>query len=163
MLKRVRQERGEEMAEIRIRPYDPSYAHEAVTLWRLSKEAAIGQKEIHSLDSHVRFLKGVLAAAYEIYLAFEGERLVGLAVFDSVELNQLYVGVEHQGKGIGKRLLDIAKAHSNGSLFLYTFEVNTKAQRFYEKNGFTEIGRGCENEENLPDIKYEWKANRLSK
>ena len=150
------------MEVIGIRPYDPSYAHKAVAMWRLSKEGAIGQKEIHSFESHVHFLNHVLPAEYEIYLAFEGERLVGLVVFNSAELNQLYVAVEHQGKGIGKQLLDFAKAHSDGSLFLYTFEVNKTAQRFYEKHGFTEIGRGYENEENLPDIKYEWKESRIS-
>ena len=41
-------------------------------------------------------------------------------------------------------------------LTLSTFEVNEKARRFYERNGFEVIGGGCENEENLPDIQYEW-------
>ncbi len=41
-------------------------------------------------------------------------------------------------------------------LTLYTFEVNENAQRFYEKHGFKVIGKGHENEENLPDIQYEW-------
>lgn len=147
------------MGEAVIRPYESSYATEAVKMWRKSKERAIGQKEIHSFESHVHFLDQVLPKDYQIYLAFEGEEVVGLVVFSENELNQLYVAPEHQGKGIGKQLLSFAKAHSGGSLLLYTFEVNKNAQRFYEKQGFVEIGRGYENEENLPDIKYEWKEN----
>ncbi|MGO1059594.1 GNAT family N-acetyltransferase [Planococcus sp. FY231025] len=150
------------MAVIRIRPYEPPYAHEAAKMWRLSKEEAIGQKEIHSFESHVQFLDEVLPKEYQIHLAFEDKEVVGLVVFYADELNQLYVAPAHQGKGIGKQLLNFAKAHSGGSLFLYTFEVNRNAQRFYEKNGFVEIGRGYENEENLPDIKYEWKESNVS-
>lgn len=84
--------------------------------------------------------------------------MVGIVAFNSDELNQLYVANDQQGKGIGEILLNLAKEHSGGSLFLYTFEINKKAQRFYEKHGFVEIGRGYENEENLPDIKYEWRG-----
>jgi RimJ/RimL family protein N-acetyltransferase len=41
------------------------------------------------------------------------------------------------------------RANSKGRLTLFTFEVNHKAQRFYEKNGFKIIGRAYENEEGL--------------
>ncbi|GFZ32943.1 hypothetical protein CSC2_34690 [Clostridium zeae] len=39
---------------------------------------------------------------------------------------------------------------------MFTFEVNQKAQKFYENNGFEIIGKRNDNEENLNDIKYEW-------
>lgn len=146
------------MADIRICRYDPSFAEEAVAMWRLSKETALGQKEIHSFESHVHFLNHILPQEYEIYLALENWRVVGIVAFNSDELNQLYVANDQQGKGIGETLLNLAKEHLGGSLFLYTFEINKKAQRFYEKHGFVEVGRGYENEENLPDIKYEWRG-----
>ncbi|RLQ91368.1 GNAT family N-acetyltransferase [Planomicrobium sp. Y74] len=145
------------MADIRICRFEPSFASEAAAMWRLSKEKAIGQKEIHSFESHIHFLNHILQQDYEIYLALENERVVGIVVFNSAELNQLYVANGHQGKGIGEALLNLAKEHSGGSLFLYTFERNKNAQRFYEKHGFAEVGRGYENEEKLPDIKYEWR------
>ena len=40
------------------------------------------------------------------------------------------------------------------------FEVNENARRFYEKNGFKIKSKGHENEENLPDILYEWISNK---
>lgn len=145
------------MSAVHICRYESSFAEETVAVWRASKEEAIGQKEIHSFESHVHFLNHILPQDYEIYLALESGRVVGIVVFNSSELNQLYIANDHQGKGIGEALLNLVKEHSGGSLFLYTFERNKNAQKFYEKHGFVEVGRGYENEENLPDIKYEWR------
>lgn len=145
------------MGDIQICRYDSSFVEEAVAMWRSSKEEAIGQKESHSFKSHVHFLNHILPKDYEVYLALENGRVAGIVAFNSVELSQLYVANDQQVKGIGEALLNLAKEHSGGNLFLYTFQINKKAQRFYEKHGFIEIGRGYENEENLPDIKYEWR------
>ncbi|UXH46523.1 GNAT family N-acetyltransferase [Rossellomorea vietnamensis] len=140
-----------------IIPFAPKYAEETVAMWRESKERAIGQKEKHSVESHIYFLTQILPEEFEIDLALIDGKVVGMAAYNGTEINQLYIHVDYQGFGIGQMLLDKVKAKSRGSLTLYTFEVNENAQRFYEKNGFVVIGRGHENEENLPDIQYEWR------
>ena len=147
-----------ETADIKIIGYDPIYAEETVKMWRESKEAAIGQKEIHPFEDHVHFLNHVLAAENKIDIAIDVKtnKVVGILASNEHEVNQLYIHKDYQGKGLGKMLLDIAKQRSKGSLMLFTFEVNQKAQRFYERNGFKIIGRGNDNEEQLQDIKYEW-------
>jgi ribosomal protein S18 acetylase RimI-like enzyme len=81
-----------------------------------------------------------------------------MIAYNEKEISQLYIHIDYQGMGIGQYLLESAKEHAIGKLTLYTFEVNKKAQRFYEMHGFKIIGRGYENEENLPDILYEWKS-----
>ncbi|WP_374978376.1 GNAT family N-acetyltransferase [Neobacillus driksii] len=126
-------------------------------MWRNSKEAALGQKEIHSFDSHVDFLNQILAKQYQVDLVLMDEMVVGMIAYNEGEISQLYIHIDFQGNGIGQALLARAKEQSAGRLILYTFEVNKKAQRFYEKHGFMIIGRGYENEEDLPDILYEWK------
>ena len=68
----------------------------------------------------------------------------------------LYVRVDAIGQGIGTLLLDWAKAQSGGRLWLYTFERNARARRFYESSGFTITDRGFEEDWQLADIKYEW-------
>jgi GNAT superfamily N-acetyltransferase len=123
------------------------------------KYKAIGQKEVHSFESHVYFLNYILHKEYRVDIALWNERVVGIIAYNESEINQLYIHNDHQGKGIGKSLLKKAKEQSSGRLTLYTFEINKKAQRFYEMNDFKIIGRGHENEENLPDILYEWVAN----
>ncbi|MCF6411577.1 GNAT family N-acetyltransferase [Pseudalkalibacillus salsuginis] len=139
-----------------ITQYNPKYAEQTVSMWRVSKELAIGQKEIHSFEDHVHFLNHILAKQYQIELSLINERVVGMIAYNESEINQLYIHIDYQGIGIGKTLLNKAKVQSSGRLSLYTFEINKNAQRFYEKHGFKIIGRGHENEENLPDILYEW-------
>lgn len=139
-----------------IIPYHPKYAEQTVEMWRNSKEKAIGQKEIHNTESHLYFLNHILPEQNQIDLAVIEDTVVGMIAYNEREINQLYIHIEYQGLGIGQTLLEKAKKQSIGRLTLYTFEVNQNAQRFYEKNGFKIIGRGHENEENLPDIQYEW-------
>ena len=128
-------------------------------MWRASKQQAIGQKEIHDFDNHVYFLNNILREQFDIDIAIIDEEVVGMIAYNDREINQLYIHINYQGIGIGRTLLNKAKAQSSGKLTLYTFEVNKKAQLFYEKNGFKIVGKGHENEENLPDIQYEWRSN----
>lgn len=142
--------------KIKVIRYNPKYAEQTVTMWRDSKEQAIGKKEIHSFENHLYFLNHILPHQFQIELALHDEKVVGMIAYNEREISQLYIHIDYQGFGIGQSLLDKAKGQSSGKLTLYTFEVNKIAQQFYEKNGFHIIGRGHENEENLPDIKYEW-------
>lgn len=142
--------------KIKIIPYNPKYAVKTVDMWRKSKEQAIGQKEIHDFEKHVYFLNHILAEQFQIELALMDEEVVGMIAYNDREISQLYIHIEYQGIGIGRALLDKAKVKSSGKLTLYTFAVNKNAQQFYEKHGFEVISRGHENEENLPDIQYEW-------
>jgi ribosomal protein S18 acetylase RimI-like enzyme len=141
-----------------ITHYSPSYAKQTVEMWRDSKERAIGQNEIHSFENHIYFLNHILPEQYQIDLALIDDKVVGMIAYNEREISQLYIHIDYQGAGIGQTLLENVKEKSSGRLTLYTFEVNENAQRFYENNGFKIIGRGHENEENLPDILYEWKS-----
>lgn len=145
--------------KIIIIPYESKYAEQTVEMWRDSKYKTIRQKEVHSFKSHVYFLNHILHKEFQVDVAIWDEKVVGIIAYNESEINQLYIHNDYQGKGIGKSLLRKAKEQSSGRLTLYTFEINKKAQLFYEMNGFKIIGRGHENEENLPDIQYEWVAN----
>lgn len=136
--------------------YNSKFAELTVEMWRESKEQAIGQKEIHSFENQVYFLNHILPQQFQIELALIDNKVVGMIAYNEKEVSQLYIHTDFQGIGIGQTLLDRAKEQSSGRLTLYTFEVNENAQRFYLKNGFKIIGRGHENEENLPDILFEW-------
>ncbi|WP_342429601.1 GNAT family N-acetyltransferase [Neobacillus sp. FSL H8-0543] len=147
--------------KFQITPFNHKYAEQTVDMWRDSKELAIGQKEIHSFENHIYFLNHILNKQFQIDLALMDEQVVGMIAYNEREISQLYIHIDFQGIGIGQTLLEKVKAQSSGRLTLYTFEVNENAQRFYEKHGFEIIGRGHENEENLPDIQYEWKSKAI--
>ncbi len=75
-------------------------------------------------------------------------------------IEQLYLDPRHLRKGIGSKLLELAKAQSSGTLKLMCFVENRDARVFYEAHGFKEVKRtsGSENEEGAPDILYEWQG-----
>ncbi len=142
--------------QILIKNYHPDFAEETVTMWRTSKERAIGQKEKHRFEDHVYFLNWILPKYYKVELAFIHDKVVGMIAYSKKEISQLYVHVDYQRKGIGETLLQRAKQYSSGRLRLYTFDVNKKAQTFYQKHGFQIVGKGHENEERLLDLILEW-------
>lgn len=63
---------------------------------------------------------------------------------DEVELQRLYVDEAHQGKGIAKKLSDqieeLAIAQGFAVMWLGVWEFNYKAQKFYEKRGYSRVG-----------------------
>jgi GNAT superfamily N-acetyltransferase len=81
-------------------------------------------------------------------------------VLDDGWVDQLYVDPDHLGKGIGSRLLSVAKERSPEGLQLWTFATNHRARKFCEQHGFVITDRtdGSRNEEKVPDILYRWTA-----
>lgn len=78
----------------------------------------------------------------EVYLAVDGERLLGVASLyrpDSF-LHSLYVEV--RGLGVGKALLDHVADEADGPLHLKCQLPNTRAQAFYVREGFRAVEEG---------------------
>lgn len=145
--------------QIIIKPFEAQYAEGVTALWRESMSEAIGIDPVHSFESQLYFLTEILPQNYELFVASDKGTAspVALLVCSLAEINQLYVDRRYQGQGVGSALLKIAMERSAGTLRLRTFEVNHKAQRFYEGFGFVAIGGDSNNEEGLPDILYEWR------
>jgi len=63
----------------------------------------------------------------------------------AVELQQLYVSREWQGKGVAPHLMEwglgAAAAATATEIYLTVFDHNTRAKRFYTRYGFIEVGR----------------------
>ena len=146
-----------DLTHIQLVKYTEKYAVDAVAMWRDSKEKALGIKETHTFGDHLYFLNEILSKQNVVYLAIldGSDKVAGLMATDGEFINQLYIHNDYQRLGIGSKLIQLAKEISVGKLQLFTFEANSGAQAFYEKHGFTIIGRGSDNEENLPDILYE--------
>lgn len=105
------------------------------------------------------WVRDVLVPLRETWVAVEDGEVVGLLSIAPGNLDQLYVGPDRLGRGIGRRLVDLAKERSPAGLSLWTFQVNARARRFYERNGFAavEFGDGSTNQEGQPDVRYEWR------
>ncbi len=114
----------------------------------------------HSADEIRAYVRGHLVAETECWVVVDDERVVAMIALQSGWIEQLYVAPDRQGEGIGRRLLELAKARAAaGGLQLWTFQVNAPARRFYEQNGFVaeEMTDGAANEEREPDVRYVWR------
>ena len=79
---------------------------------------------------------------------------------DSAWIDQLYVLPGYENNGLGTRLLRFAHSSLKAPIRLYTFQQNTGARRFYERNGYRllALSDGQGNEEKCPDALYEFTA-----
>jgi GNAT superfamily N-acetyltransferase len=113
----------------------------------------------HSDDDVRRWIRDIVIGAQETWVAVDRRGVIGMMVVGPDDLDQLYVAPDRRGSGIGRRLLDHAKDRSPEGLSLYTFQVNERARRFYERNGFVAewFGDGSANEEGQPDVRYAWR------
>ena len=74
----------------------------------------------------------------QVWGAVSRTRILGIVAFREGWIEQLYVLPLCQRAGVGTRLLDIARVRQR-TLWLWTFRRNTRARRFYEKQGFVAI------------------------
>lgn len=141
--------------------YSSQYAFPLVKMWRESFEQAIGVIDPHPLQEQLKYLQEVVVPNNQVQIVLDSatNNVIGFFAANENMIAQLYVHINYQGKGIGSQLIELAKQSSNGRLRLFTFKVNTKAQRFYEHHGFKIIGQGFEKEWQLEDLEYEWVEN----
>jgi ribosomal protein S18 acetylase RimI-like enzyme len=120
----------------------------------------VGIRDPHTFEDQLRFVDQELVRSNSVVIVLEKGtgKVVGFLAATTDTISQLYVHVDHQSKGIGSMLVNLAKQNSNGRLRLFTFERNKNAQRFYEKHGFKIVARGFEKHWQLEDIEYQWCA-----
>lgn len=89
-----------------------------------------------------------IGAGYDCWLYLEGDELVGYAVAmvgaGEAHLLNLSIGPEHQGRGLGWRLLaaliDAAHAQGAGNMLLEVRPTNLAGIALYAKAGFARLG-----------------------
>lgn len=112
---------------------------------------------LHTDDETRAFIKSVVETQ-AVWLAEAQGRPIGFAALKPGWLHHLYVAPPSHNAGAGSLLLAKAKAELPQGFSLWTFQANLGARRFYERHGLTETRRtDGGNEENLPDILYEWR------
>ena len=110
---------------------------------------------LHTRDEDLGFVLGLLKT-HVVRLGFAGG--MGFLARRDVEVSALYLAPSARGKGLGKALLDEAKAM--GHLQLWVFQANHAARAFYRREGFREVRLtdGADNDEKLPDVWMEWRT-----
>jgi GNAT superfamily N-acetyltransferase len=127
---------------VEIRRARAEDAHAAAEVLLRARKAAAGAipAGAHTDDEVRSWFASHAIRECEVWVAEEGRRrLVGVLVLDGDWVDQLYV--DPPGRGVGTRLLTVAKRERPGGLRLWTFVSNAAAQRFYERHGFVETDR----------------------
>ncbi len=112
--------------------------------------------KLHSPAEDLGFAQHLIASRTTRVL--RGPDVMGFLARAGEEVEALYLAPEARGQGYGAHLLAEAKA-ACPRLTLYTFQANLPAQRFYARQGFTELARsdGAGNDERLPDLRLVWR------
>ena len=146
--------------DVEVRPYRASDLEQTVAMWRASKQAAfpyVAVQQIYTLQNDTDYFRDVIAPECQVWLAADGEQVLGLLALRDDLIDQLFVAVDRQRLGVGSALLAKARERSPDQLRAYTFQKNGPARAFYEKHGFEIIRSGISPPpENEPDLEYLW-------
>ena len=130
--------------------------------WTVREESVPGIPMIvHPRERVLPFVQDVLLREFEVWVAQVDEVLVGfLALMPPDQLGHLYLSAEYTGRGLGSRLVALAKERFPEGMELYAFQGNTDALRFYERHGFVAVAwSDGDNEEGAPDVRMEWRPS----
>jgi GNAT superfamily N-acetyltransferase len=145
---------------VELRPAATTDAPEIAELYLASFKATDDFPPAHTDDQVRGWIAEILLPTHEVWVAAGAKgSIVGMMALSADMLDQLYVAPGQTGRGIGSRLVELAKLRRPAGLDLYTFQVNRNARRFYERRGFSHVGLGdgSANEEGQPDVRYAWR------
>ncbi len=151
------------MNSVVIRPADRADMTACASILNRWIDATPWMPRVHDHADVERYYEETVFAERHVIVAEHGSEVAGfLALSDDRYVTALYVDTPHRGVGIGTRLLEVAKNLSPQELNLWTFENNRAAQGFYENQGFQVVRRtDGDNEEQLPDLLYQWQAGEV--
>jgi putative acetyltransferase len=143
-----------------LRPYRAEDEDAAIRLWQNT-----WQQAYPSIDFAARVpwwrerWRNELVANAEIIVAEQANVLIGFVTIDgSGYLDQLVVSPDCWGSELANALVDEAKRLSPAGVTLLVNKDNSRAIRFYERNGFVHAGEDANPTSGRPVLKMAWKG-----
>jgi O-acetyl-ADP-ribose deacetylase (regulator of RNase III)/GNAT superfamily N-acetyltransferase len=128
------------MTGLEIRRYREADHPEVARVWYESALSSWSGEVPPNLRRELfeRIPRELASGGWSLYVATtEHERIVAMLVLEPMErcLRQLFVDPEFQNRGIGKALLDFARAQMPSGFWLTTSAENQGGKRFYAREG----------------------------
>lgn len=117
-----------------IRKFELKDLEKVMKIWLISNIEAHSFIDQKYWENNFRIVKEMIIEA-EVYVYEENNSLLGFIGLQDHYIAGIFVESFHQGKGIGKQLLDYVK-RTKKDLSLNVYEENFQALNFYLKNGF---------------------------
>ncbi|MDW3217552.1 MAG: GNAT family N-acetyltransferase [Acidimicrobiales bacterium] len=135
-----------------LRPYQPEDLTALLEAWMAASRVAHPFLDDAFLEREQRMIGEVFLPASDATVAVVDDRVVGFISLLDNEVGGLFVHPDHQGDGHGRALMDHARA-SRPFLELEVFEANAIGRRFYDRYGFSEVGRGADTDAGFPVLR----------
>jgi putative acetyltransferase len=147
-------------ATFHLRPYRPDDEDAAIALWEQTWQQAYPGIDFAARVAWWRERwRNDLVPQAAIIVAEDAGALVGFVTIDRKNyLDQLVVSPNHWGSELGNALVDEAKRLSPNSITLLVNTDNTRAIRFYERNGFAHAGADVNPTSGHQVLRMEWKG-----
>ena len=147
-------------APFQLRPYRADDEDAAIALWQQTWQLAYPSIDFAARVSWWRERwRNELVPNAAIVVAEQAGALVGFVTIDKKGyLDQLVVDPANWGSKLATSLVDEAKRLSPGGITLLVNKDNTRAVRFYERNGFVHAGEDVNPTSGRPVLKMAWKG-----
>jgi putative acetyltransferase len=147
-------------ADFTLRPYRAEDEDAAIELWRLTWQQAYPAIDFTARVAWWRERwRNELVPNASIIVAEHADALIGFVTIDgSGYLDQLVVSPDHWGSPLATSLVDEAKRLSPNGVTLLVNKDNTRAVRFYERNGFVHAGEDVNPTSGRAVLKMRWNA-----
>lgn len=137
-----------------------------VALWSASWQKAVPDIDFVAREAWFSaYLPGLVAAGARLRVARAADgAALGFVTIDPASgyLDTLVVSAPEWGSGIANALLDEARRLSPQGVDLKVNQLNARAIRFYEKQGFTRGAGGVNPLSGQPLWHYHWRADRTA-
>jgi putative acetyltransferase len=147
-------------APFHLRPYRATDEDAAIALWCETWQQAYPEIDFTARVNWWRERwRSELVPKASIMVAEMAGTLVGFFTIDaSGYLDQLVVAPAHWGSQLATALADEAKRLSPDRITLLVNKDNTRAIRFYERNGFVHAGEDVNPTSGRPVLKMAWRG-----
>ena len=147
-------------AAFQLRPYRVEDEDVSIELWRQT-----WQQAYPSIDFAARVTwwrerwRNELVPNAQIIVAEQASALIGFVTIDDKGyLDQLVVSPDHWGSELANALVAEAKRLSPAGVTLLVNKDNSRAIRFYERNGFVHAGEDVNPTSGRPVLKMVWRG-----